>query len=398
MAGSWSSTSSRVRAMAVRPLRRARVAGGHAVEPAAAPRAAGGRAVLRARAALAQQVARLVQQLRGHRAVADAGVVRLVHAQDAIDLSWARCRCRSPPRRQRRRHRGRDVLVRAGVEVQQRALRALQEDRLAAGHRLLHERRRVGHVGRQARAVVARTPRARSPGRAARRRTASRGRRSCTARGTESSCSSDSRSSRSATRTPARPTLSTKAGPTPRPVVPMAPSPRSFSSSRSISAVPGHQHLRAVAEEEPALDGDAARLQVLDLLEQVGGVDDDAVADDADLVGVEDAGGHEVELELAELVDDGVAGVVAGGVPGHDVGLLRQQVDDAPLALVPPLAAHDHDDWHKTARLRRTSPLLSVRREYRGRGRWGQGAGGAGRRPASHLCELARGCTCTAKS
>ena len=112
-------------------------------------------------------------------------------------------------------------------------------------------------------------------------------------------------------------------------------------------AVPGHDDVRAVAQKEAAADGDAALFEVLDLAQQLGGVDDDAVADDADLVGVEDAGGDEMELELAELVDDGMAGVVPCGVPGYDLRLFRQEVYDPALALVPPLAAHNHYRRHR---------------------------------------------------
>ena len=59
---------------------------------------------------------------------------------------------------------------------------------------------------------------------------------------------------------------------------------------------------------------DQGRVEVDGLIVREQGlrIDDDAVADDADLVGAEDAGGDDVEGELAKLVDDGVAGVVAG--------------------------------------------------------------------------------------
>ena len=107
--------------------------------------------------------------------------------------------------------------------------------------------------------------------------------------------------------------------------------------------MPRHQDVRAVGEEEPALDVDAALLEVLDLVEQLFGIDHAAVADDADLVGVEDAGRHEVELEFAQLVDDRVTGVVPGGVPGYDVRFLRKEVDNPPLTLVAPLAS-DNDN------------------------------------------------------
>ena len=72
------------------------------------------------------------------------------------------------------------------------------------------------------------------------------------------------------------------------------------------------------------------------------GVDDAAVANDADFIGVEDAGGNDVKRELAQFVDYGVAGVISGRVAGNNVGFFSQQIDDPALALVPPLAAHDN--------------------------------------------------------
>ena len=56
--------------------------------------------------------------------------------------------------------------------------------------------------------------------------------------------------------------------------------------------------------------------------EQLGAVDDDAVADEAELIGIEDAGGDQMELELAEFVDDGMAGVISRGVTGYDMRFL----------------------------------------------------------------------------
>ena len=105
--------------------------------------------------------------------------------------------------------------------------------------------------------------------------------------------------------------------------------------------------MRAVAEEEAPLDLNPSLLQVLDLAEQHRRVNDDPVADDAELIGVKDAGGDDVEGELAEFVDYGVAGVISGRVTGDDVGFFSQQVNDPALALVPPLAAHDNYCWHK---------------------------------------------------
>src|SRR6185295_20285381 len=111
-------------------------------------------------------------------------------------------------------------------------------------------------------------------------------------------------------------------------------------------AVPGHKDVGAVAQEQTSAHLDAALFEVLDLLQHLVGVDDAAVADYAELVAIEDAGGDEVELELAELVDDGVAGVVASRITGHDVGLLREKVDYSSLPLISPLGAYDYYCGH----------------------------------------------------
>jgi len=65
-----------------------------------------------------------------------------------------------------------------------------------------------------------------------------------------------------------------------------------------------------------------------------------AGADDVHRLGIEDAGRHEVERELAVLVDDGMARVVAALEPDHQIGLERQQVDHPALTFIAPLRAH----------------------------------------------------------
>ena len=97
-----------------------------------------------------------------------------------------------------------------------------------------------------------------------------------------------------------------------------------------------------VAADAQVVAADAPRSQSLDLAEQDVGVDHDAVADDAGLGLVEDAGRDEVELELLAVAHDRVAGVVAALVAHHHVGLLGEQVGDLAFAFVAPLGA-DHD-------------------------------------------------------
>src|SRR5262249_13834722 len=70
-------------------------------------------------------------------------------------------------------------------------------------------------------------------------------------------------------------------------------------------------------------------------------IDDHAVADDAGDAGEEDAGGHEPQDELRAVDVDGVPGVVAALVAGHDRELRRQQIDNLALAFVTPLRTED---------------------------------------------------------
>ncbi len=64
---------------------------------------------------------------------------------------------------------------------------------------------------------------------------------------------------------------------------------------------------------------------------------------------MEHAGGDEVKDEFLAPDDDGVARVVAPVITGHDLDLVRQEVNELPLALVAPLGAGDHDVGHAEA-------------------------------------------------
>ena len=93
-------------------------------------------------------------------------------------------------------------------------------------------------------------------------------------------------------------------------------------------------------------DLDARPRQLVDLVEERLGVDHHAVAEHAAHAGVEDAGGDQMEREVAVAEPDRVAGVVAALVAHHGVEGRAQEVDDLPLALVPPLHADDDDVGH----------------------------------------------------
>jgi hypothetical protein len=84
-------------------------------------------------------------------------------------------------------------------------------------------------------------------------------------------------------------------------------------------------------------DGDAARLDGVHLPGQMVQVDDHARTQHTGHLRVEDAGGQQVQDELALLCDDGVPGIVAALIAGNDVRMFCQQVDDAALALIAPI-------------------------------------------------------------
>ena len=98
-----------------------------------------------------------------------------------------------------------------------------------------------------------------------------------------------------------------------------------------------------VGADQRVLHLDAALGQGIQLLVEDVKVEDHAVAQHADRVGVEDARGQQVQDGLLSVDHDGVAGVVAAGVTGTVVDALAELVDGLSLALVTPLGA-DHDD------------------------------------------------------
>ena len=134
-----------------------------------------------------------------------------------------------------------------------------------------------------------------------------------------------------------------------------------------------HDQVRVGADLQ-AGEVDALGAQVVELVGQDLRVDHDAVADRARLAGVEDPGRDQVELPLHAVADDRVAGVVAALEADHEVRVLGEQVGDLALALVAPLGADDDDAGHfgrpvyeakrarGAARRRRARPASQSRR------------------------------------
>ena len=97
-----------------------------------------------------------------------------------------------------------------------------------------------------------------------------------------------------------------------------------------------------------AADVDAELLDLGDLLGERPGIDHHAVADHRELALAHDAGGQQRQLVGGAVDHERVAGIVAALEAHHDIGALRQPIDDLALALVAPLGADDHDIGHWT--------------------------------------------------
>ena len=117
--------------------------------------------------------------------------------------------------------------------------------------------------------------------------------------------------------------------------------------------VPGQQQGGAVADLQIlGGDGHALRHHVLHLDPQVLAVQSHAVAQDVHHAIPENAGGQQVQGELALVVDDSVAGVAAALIADDHVIVAGQQVHHAALALVAPVDAYNGAIRHnqKTSR------------------------------------------------
>ena len=113
-------------------------------------------------------------------------------------------------------------------------------------------------------------------------------------------------------------------------------------------AMIGEHHMGRLAQREiVGRHLDAQFLQTFDFFHQANRIHHHAVADHAQFLFAENAGGHEVQHILLLAHIDGVTGVIAARITNHDVRLLRQHVDDFAFAFVAPLGAHENRISHK---------------------------------------------------
>ncbi|MBA7568584.1 hypothetical protein ES708_10315 [subsurface metagenome] len=110
----------------------------------------------------------------------------------------------------------------------------------------------------------------------------------------------------------------------------------------------GRDDVGGIAEEDAALGVDAVLLQLIDLIHQGHGIHHHTVPQNTDSPLVEDTGRDLVQNEGFFTDLDGMSGVGAALVTGHNIDLIAQQVDNFALALVAPLASNNSCNWHNT--------------------------------------------------
>ena len=104
----------------------------------------------------------------------------------------------------------------------------------------------------------------------------------------------------------------------------------------------GHGHVGGGGQLE-AGHVDAQLDQHVELPEHHPRIHNGAGADQAGRVGIEDAGGNQVQFEHLVLHHDGVAGIHSALIAHHHIGGAAEEIGDLALALVTPLRTDDDD-------------------------------------------------------
>ena len=320
------------------------VARGHRVEPAATPRSFSDGAVFVAFSAYF--LARGVVLLGGERSAADPGVVRFDNPDHLVDVS---------PRHSRAGRRAHARAVAAGdegeravVDVQQRALRALEQHAAVGLDRVEQEGRRVGHVWRQPLGVgvilveyllgvepdvgrkggehfVLRAydpldpPTEVGPIHVA----GAHGQRAADLVAVARTDAAQRGADRFVAALPVQQAV--------------------------LLEVPGEDHVCPIADDQVVGHLHAEFCERVDFFEQRGGVQHHAGGDDAPHFGAENAAGYQREFIGPAVADDGVSGIGPTLVADHDFVSLGQQVDDFPLRLVAPLQTNHASNRHRKA-------------------------------------------------
>ena len=118
--------------------------------------------------------------------------------------------------------------------------------------------------------------------------------------------------------------------------------------ARNVELLVQRQDQRGVFGDAQIVAGDrdALLLQPVDLGDQRARIEHDAVADHRKLVRPHHAGRQQRQLVGYAVDDERMAGVMTALEANDDVGLLRQPIDDLALAFVAPLRADHHHIRH----------------------------------------------------
>jgi hypothetical protein len=92
---------------------------------------------------------------------------------------------------------------------------------------------------------------------------------------------------------------------------------------------------------------DTLRGELVDLRDERMRVEYDSVADQRQFARTNYPRRQQAQFEGRAAYDQRVSGIVAALETDHDIGPLRQPVDDLSLAFVAPLGADDHDIRHQ---------------------------------------------------
>ncbi len=315
------------------------VAGHHRIEPAHSPGPPGGRPILFAH--LPDPLPGCIQQLGGHRAIADPGAKRLVNADGRAHPAG---RDAGPGQRSTGRGRGRGHIgIGAEVQVEHAPLGPLQQDVVASVQRPLDQREDVPNERIEALPILG-----------VRRQDLVAVHRGDPIEVLEQGVHHFPQNEVELLLQEAGLLQVPYPEADPADLVGIGRPNASPGGTQPVIAalpllelvqdgVPGHDHVRPVRDDQ-VVDADPARLHLVHLLEQHARVEHHPVADDAGGARIQNPRWDQVEAKLLAATDHGMTGVVPALRADNHAGPLGQEVDDLPLALVPPLPADEDGD------------------------------------------------------
>jgi len=107
-------------------------------------------------------------------------------------------------------------------------------------------------------------------------------------------------------------------------------------------AVSRQHYVRAITDRQRARNLDSRGLQRVDLGQQCGWIDHQAVADHSALARTQDAARNQFQDELFISDKNRVAGIVPALIAHHQIESFGEEIDHLPLSFVAPLSAKDN--------------------------------------------------------